>query len=82
MKYQEIVKLYQWCKENGIICTMESLWDGFKITFIDGSDVVQHRYSYGSERGCVEPCGMERAYTAVDVATIKKILLKKFKQKA
>ena len=79
MKYQEIVNLYQWCKENGIICTIEPLFDGFKIAFVDSSDIVQHCFSYGSEQGCVEPGGMERAYTAVDVATIKEILLKKFK---
>ena len=38
--YQEIVKLYQWCKENLIDCTLEPLWGGYQIRFFDGSDVV------------------------------------------
>ena len=77
--YQEIVKLYQWCKEQGIPCTLTSLWDGYQIRFLDGADVVQHSGSYGSANGCVEPCGMPKAYTAVDIPTIQKILLKKYK---
>lgn len=76
--YQEIVKLYQWCKENLIDCTLEPLWDGYQIRFFDGSDVVQHSGSYGAKNGCVEPCGMPKAYTAVDIPTIKKILSKRF----
>lgn len=78
--YQEIVKLYHWCKANTIECTLTSLWDGYKISFKDGSDVVQHSGSYGSSNGCVEPAGMPRAYTAVDIPTIKKILLTRFKK--
>lgn len=76
--YQEIVKLYQWCKANLIECTLEPLWDGYKISFVDDSDVVQHSGSYGSSNGCVEPAGMEREYTAVDIPTIKEILSKRF----
>ena len=76
--YQEIVKLYQWCKENFISCTLEPLWDGYQIRFLDGSDVVQHSGSYGAKNGCVEPCGMPKAFTAVDISTIKKILSKRF----
>ena len=76
--YQEIVKLYQWCKENFISCTLEPLWDGYQIRFLDGSDVVQHSGSYGAKNGCVEPCGMPKAYTAVDIPTIKEILSKRF----
>ena len=75
--YQEIVKLYQWCKENFISCTLEPLWDGYQIRFLDGSDVVQHSGSYGAKNGCVEPCGMSKAYTAVDIPTIKEIISKK-----
>lgn len=78
--YQEIVKLYQWCKENLIECTLETLWDGYVIRFIDGSDVVQHSGSYGSKAGCVEPAGMPRAYTAVDIPTIQEILLERFSE--
>ena len=76
--YQEIVKLYQWCKENLIECTLEPLWDGYQIRFFDGSDVVQHSGSYGSSYGCVEPAGMPRAYTAVSIPIIKEILSKRF----
>lgn len=79
MKYQEIVELYQWCKENGIACTLVQLFDGYQIRFLDGSDIIQHRYSYGAEYGCVEPAGLEKSFTAVDVKTMKKILLKNFK---
>ena len=75
--YNEIIELYKWCKDQGISCELTELFDGYQINFYDGSDIVQHKYSYGSERGCVEPCGMERSYTPVDLNTIKEILLKK-----
>lgn len=77
--YKEILELYLWCEANSIDCIIEHLWDGYKITFSDGSDVVQHKGSYGSLNGCVEPAGMPKAYTAVDIPTIKKILKKRFK---
>ena len=78
--YTEIRKLYSWCKANGIPCTIEPLFDGFKICFIDNADVIQHQYSYGAKNGCVEPAGIddEIDYTAVPLTEMEKILMKKY----
>ena len=78
--YNEIRKLYSWCKANGIPCTIEPLCNGFKICFIDDADIVQHQYSYGAENGYVEPAGIndEVDYTAVSLTEIEKILMKKY----
>ena len=34
--YKEIQELYKWCVEANIPCTIESLYDGYKIKFSDG----------------------------------------------
>ena len=78
MFYQEIIKIYQWCKEKGISCTMESLFDGYKICFPDGADIIQHQYSYRAADGYVEPAGLEKSYEPVSMEEIKKILSKKY----
>lgn len=78
--YNEIRILYSWCKEKGISCTIEPLFDGFKICFADGADIVQHQFIYGAENGCVEPAGIddEVDYSAVPLIEMEKILLKKY----
>lgn len=54
-KYAEIQKLYHYCISLGIKAKLEELFDGYKICFPDGSDFIQHQYSYGGEYGFVEP---------------------------
>lgn len=54
MEYNEIKELYDFCVENGIICTFEPLIDGYAVVFNNGSDAVQHKGSYGHGSGCVE----------------------------
>lgn len=54
-KYPQILKLYEYCKKIGIDAELSELYDGYKITFANGSDVVQHAYSYLGSQGCVEP---------------------------
>lgn len=78
--YNEIRKLYYWCKEKGIPCTMEPLLDGFQIRFIDDADIIQHRISYGANNGCVEPAGIDKKvdYSAVSLTEIQEILIKKY----
>lgn len=51
MKYDEIVRLQSFCIEEGIACSLTPLFDGFIL-----------RGSYGSDRGCVEPAGVDERY--------------------
>ena len=53
-RYIDIHKLFFYCKTIGVYAEISPLFDGWKITFKNGSDVIQHRYSYGSVYGCVE----------------------------
>lgn len=78
--YVEIAKLYSWCKEQGISCTLNPLFDGYKLEFLDGSDFIQHKWSYESMRGRVEPAGIDEYYdySGIDLEKAKEIILKKF----
>ena len=80
MMYNEIRKLYYWCRANGIPCTIEPLFDGFKICFADGADIIQHQYSYGAKNGCVESSGIDNKvdYSAIPLVEMEKILMKKY----
>lgn len=74
-KYKEIKELFEYCKEIGIDATLEPLYDGFKICFPNGSDFVQHKYSYGSHIGRVEPAiGCRLDYTAVHLDKAKTLV--------
>lgn len=77
-KYSEIFALYEFCKENGIECRIVPLYDGHKICFQNGSDFVQHEFSYCAAGGCVEPAiGDEECdYTPVLLEQAKKLVLK------
>ena len=77
-KYSEIFALYEFCKENGIKCRIGPLYDGHKIRFRDGSDFVQHKFSYCAAGGCVEPAigDEEHDYTPVPLEQAKKLALK------
>lgn len=74
-KYPEIKALYRYCFKHGIPCNIQPLCDGYKIIFPSGGDFVQHEYSYGSSRGCVEPAiGCRADYTAVTLRNAKEIV--------
>jgi hypothetical protein len=57
-------------------CTLSRLWDGYKLTFPNGADVIQHQYSYGSQEGCVEFGGVDDDidFSAIDFETALNIL--------
>ena len=76
--YSEILELYAFCCENGIKCKLSPLYDGYKITFANGDDFVQHEYSYGSDDGFVEPAigDKEFDFTAVGLKLATALVLK------
>lgn len=71
--YKEIWELKRYCEKIGVDCTIERLYDGYAIRFkkIKG-DFVQHKGSYGSTCGYVEPAiGCRLDYTAVTLKQAK-----------
>ena len=68
--YKEIQELYKWCVAANISCTLESLYDGYKIKFSDGADMVQHCGSYRGKEGYIEPAGFSEEYDYSPVALI------------
>ena len=71
--FNEIVNLYNWIiEEFGDVVEFSRLWDGYKITFPNGADIVQHSGSYESKMGCVEPAGMPYAYCPITIGKAKK----------
>lgn len=75
--YTEILELYEWCIGHSIPCKIEMCWDGYKITFSDNSDFVQHKGSYDSEYGCVEPAGFSLSYEPVTIEKAKELIKEK-----
>ena len=63
-------------EEFGDVVKFENLWDGYKITFPNGADIVQHSGSYQSKLGCVEPAGMPCAFRPITIEKAKKIITK------
>lgn len=64
--YKEIQMLYFYCLKHGIKAELAEFHDGYAIKFPNGGDFVQHRFSYGSHNGCVEPAiGSRLDYSAV-----------------
>ena len=77
--YEEILKLSKYCNKIGLNHTLEPLFDGYAIMFGRKWDIVQHRFSYGSSNGCVEPAiGCRVDYSAVSLDSAKK-LVKRYK---
>lgn len=78
MKYDEIVKLQSFCIGEGIACLLTPMFDGFILRFPNGADLVQHFGSYGSDRECVEPAGVDERYdySAVSFELAKSLVLK------
>lgn len=77
MMYTEIVKLQWFCMERNVTCSLDPLFDGFKLSFPSGADFVQHFGSYGSDHGCLEPAGVDENYdySAVSLTRAKKLIL-------
>lgn len=79
--YKEILKLSKYCEKIGVKHTLEPFYDGYSILFGEKWDIVQHRFSYGSSRGCVEPAiGCRSDYSAVSLDSAKK-LVKRYKER-
>lgn len=75
-KYKEIIELYEFCKEQGIAVSLERLFGGFIVRFPNGDDFVQHKGSYGADRGCVEPAiDCEMDYSPVSLEDAKELVV-------
>ena len=73
--YPEIKALFRYCYKKGIPCHITPIRDGYKITFPNGGDFVQHSGSYGANRGCVEPAiGCRADYTAVPLKNARELV--------
>lgn len=79
--YNEILEIAKVCEENGIACKLSELWDGYKLLFNDGADIVQHSGSYGSAEGCVEPAGFDDDvdYSPIEKDRMIKIIMARYK---
>lgn len=74
-EYNEIKELYKYCVKIGIDAVLENLYDGYAIRFPNGSDFIQHYFSYGNDYGCVEPAiGSRVDYTAVSLRNAKALV--------
>lgn len=75
MCYEEIKLLHLYCLKQGIDAKLDFLYDGYKITFPNGGDFVQHQFSYGSDAGFVEPAiGCRADYNAVSLENAKRLI--------
>lgn len=76
-EYMEIRELFVYCHKHEIDATLEPLFDGYKLGFPSGGDIIQHRFSYGAIFGCVEPCiGSRLDFTAVPLKNAKALVLR------
>ena len=74
-EYKEILELHKYCKKIGVHTELRRLYDGYHILFKNGGDVIQHRYSYGSACGYVEPTfGSDWDYSAVSLQKAKELI--------
>lgn len=73
--YEEILKLKEYCDKHGIEAKVYPLFDGWKIQFANGMDVIQHQFSHGCEDGCVEPAvGSRCDYDGVSLECAKRLV--------
>lgn len=80
-EYKEIHRLYFYCLKIGLRAEISELYDGYKLTFPNGGDFVQHSGSYGSANGYVEPAiGSRLDFTAVTLKNAK-ALVKRHKER-
>lgn len=74
-EYKEILELHNYCQKTGVQSVLEVCWDGYAIRFLSGGDFIQHKHSYGSEYGCVEPAiGCRLDYTPVPLKNAKRLV--------
>lgn len=75
-RYFEIWALYVFCRKLGIDAEITPLFDGWRLLFPDGSDFVQHEFSYGSGEGCLEPAiGCELDYSEVSLESAEALVV-------
>lgn len=79
--YNEILEIAKVCDENNISYELSELWDGHKLLFSDGADIVQHSFSYGSAEGYVEPAGFGHNvdYSPIEKDRMIKIIMERYK---
>ena len=78
--YNEILRLYSWCVANKIKVEKIPMFDGWKLDFGDGRDIVQHFGSYGSQNGKVEPYGFGKFHCVpVSLATAEILICTYYK---
>lgn len=76
-KYKEIRLLaVYWRDVLGDKCELFRLGDGYKLVFPNGAKIIQHKYSYGSQEGCVEFAGVDNDidFSPIDYQTARNIL--------
>ena len=79
--YNEILDLFEYCKKIGVQAEITRFYGGYHIRFKNGGDVIQHDYSYGSDKGCVEFCiGNRVDFTAIPLKKAK-LIVRKNKEK-
>lgn len=79
--YNEILDLFAYCEKIGVEAEIIHQYGGYHISFKSGGDVIQHDYSYGSDKGCVEFCiGSKVDFTAVPLKRAK-LIVRKNKEK-
>lgn len=53
--YKQILALHLMCRDRQIPHTLENLYDGYKMQFPDGADIVQHLGSYEARGVALNP---------------------------
>lgn len=75
--YFEIWALWNYCKRQDIPVEIEPLFDGWKLVFPNGDDIVQHAFSYMGTSGALEPAiGCEDDFSPVTLEEAKVLVLK------
>lgn len=78
--YKQILALHLMCEDRSIPHTITRLYDGYKIEFPRGEDIVQHFGSYRADEGYVEPAGFgdEYDYQPQTLATAWGLILEQY----
>lgn len=75
--YFEAWALWNYCKRQDIPVEIESLFDGWKLVFPNGDDIVQHAFSYMGTSGALESAiGCEDDFSPVTLEEAKVLVLK------
>ena len=80
--YKEIIELHNYCRSLGIECSLEKLFDGYKLNLPKGGDIIQHQYSYGAHLGYLEPAiGSKKDYSPITLKGAKTMVRKRYYKK-